>query len=149
MRLRRWFLSLPIAVLEKFKGRKFVALVNFPTPEILPEGSGQTLAILSLMLSAVWWQISIWFESEIKGIPTKFIIGDTLQNNEVSSVVYGDFLPQALAEGKYLAAPEPFVVGHGLEYIKKAFDRGRALEGSKLGPRRLTYPLSKSRFATL
>ena len=37
-------------------------------------------------------------------------------------MVYGHFLPQALAEGKYIAAPEPFVVGHGLEHIQKAFD---------------------------
>lgn len=111
-----------VAVVEKSKGRKFVAMASFPFPEDLPEGSGQTLAILSLILSIIWWQISMWFKSKIKGIPTKFFIGDTLQHNEVSHVVYESFLPQALAEGKYVAAPEPYVVGHGLECIQKAFD---------------------------
>lgn len=42
-----------IAVLEKSKSRKFVAVASFPPPENLPEGSGQTLAILSLMLSVI------------------------------------------------------------------------------------------------
>lgn len=111
-----------IAVLEKSKGRKFVAMSSFPWQDNPPEGSGQNLAILYLILSIIWWQISMWFKSKTKGIPTKFFIGDTLQHNEVSHVVYEDFLPQALAEGKYVAAPEPFVIGHGLECIQKAFD---------------------------
>ncbi|KAF6225178.1 hypothetical protein HO133_010375 [Letharia lupina] len=111
-----------IAVLEKCKGRKFVAMASFPWPETLPEGSGQTLAIISLMFSVVRWQILMWLKSKIKGIPTKFFIGETLQNNEVSHVVYENFLPQALTEGTYVTAPEPFVVGHGLEYIQEAFD---------------------------
>ena len=111
-----------IAVLEKSKGRKFVALASFPMPKNFPEGSGQNLAIFSMMFSVVWWQLSMWLKSKFKGIPTKFIIGDTLQNNEISNVVYEDFLPQALAEGQYVMAPEPFVVGHGLEYTQEAFD---------------------------
>ncbi|KAK1811665.1 hypothetical protein LTR12_013966 [Friedmanniomyces endolithicus] len=111
-----------IAVLEEAKGRKFVALASFPTPETLPEGSGQNMATLYLMLSVVWWQLSIWFKSRTTGIPTKFIIGDTLQYNEFSRVVYKDFLPRALAEGTYVVAPPPLLVGHGLEQIQKAFD---------------------------
>ncbi|TKA61596.1 hypothetical protein B0A55_13693, partial [Friedmanniomyces simplex] len=55
------------------------------------------------------------------GTPTKSIIGDTLQYNEVSRV-YKDFLPRALAEGTYVVAPPPLLVGHGLEQIQKAFD---------------------------
>lgn len=110
------------AVLAETKGTKFVALASFPTPENLPEGSGQTMGIISLMLSVIWWQLSMFFKSKTKGVRNKFVIGDTLQNNEVSEKVYCDFLPQALAEGKYVAAPEPFVVGHGLGCIQEAFD---------------------------
>ena len=62
------------------------------------------------------------FRSITKGVPNKFFIGETLQHNEVGRKVYEDFLPRALAEGKYIVAPEPLVVGHGLEYIQEAFD---------------------------
>jgi hypothetical protein len=33
-----------------------------------------------------------------------------------------DFLPKALAEGIYIAAPDPHVVGKGLEYMQAGFD---------------------------
>lgn len=65
----------------------------------------------------------MWFMSKITGIPTIFIIGNTLQYNKASHVVYEDFLPQALAVGRYVAAAaEPFVIGHGLEYIPQTLD---------------------------
>jgi hypothetical protein len=33
-----------------------------------------------------------------------------------------DYLPEALATSTYIAAPEPVVVGKGLEYIQTGFD---------------------------
>jgi hypothetical protein len=56
------------------------------------------------------------------GIRAKLVNGATLRNNEVSKVVYEDFLPAALAAGTYQAAPEPRVVGHGLQHIQDALD---------------------------
>lgn len=111
-----------MAVLEKCQGQKFIAMASFPWPEDFPGGRGQTRAIISMMFSVLEWQHSMWLKSKIKGTPVKFVIGDTLQDNEVSHVVYDDFLPQALAEGKYVAAPESLVVGHGFEIIQKAFE---------------------------
>jgi len=43
-------------------------------------------------------------------------------DNEVSRVIYEDLLPRALAEGRYVAAPDPFVVGKGLDSIQAGFD---------------------------
>ncbi|KAI9876490.1 MAG: hypothetical protein M1830_006386, partial [Pleopsidium flavum] len=40
----------------------------------------------------------------------------------VSRAVYEDFLPAALAQGKYIAAPEPHVVGKGLEHLQEAME---------------------------
>ena len=37
-------------------------------------------------------------------------------------IVYEDFLPQALAEGRYVAAPEPSVVGQGIGRIQAGLD---------------------------
>ncbi|KAI9744136.1 MAG: hypothetical protein M1818_002288 [Claussenomyces sp. TS43310] len=56
------------------------------------------------------------------GITARFILGGSLSENEVSHVIYEDFLPVALAEGVYLAAPEAQVVGKGLEAIQTGLD---------------------------
>jgi Transposase domain (DUF772) len=40
---------------------------------------------------------------------TKFIAG--MMEREVSKAVYEEFLPHALADGQYVAAPEPIVIG--------------------------------------
>lgn len=50
---------------------------------------------------------------------TNFIFSSTQMDNEVSKVINVDFLPKALAE---VAAPDPHVVGKGLEYIQAGFD---------------------------
>lgn len=55
-----------------------------------------------------------------EGIGAKFIFASTLQKNEVGNAIYRDFLPQALAEGKYIVAPQAQVIGKGLESIEAA-----------------------------
>ena len=114
------------AVLEKRNGRKFVAMASLPFPETYPEGSGQTFGVVRALSSIIWWQLPMWIKSTLKGIPAKFFIGDMLQYNEVRRLVYEDFLPQALAKGQYMAAPEPLLVGQGLEFIQAAFDVQKA-----------------------
>jgi hypothetical protein len=37
-----------------------------------------------------------------------------------STALFGDFLPKALETGEFVAAPEPVVVGKGLESIQAA-----------------------------
>ena len=49
--------------------------------------------------------------------------GSTLKDNEVGPAIYNGFLPTALAHGRYLPAPDPLVVGHGLQRITAAIDR--------------------------
>ena len=52
------------------------------------------------------------------GVGVKFV---SPISSEVGKVIFENFLPQALAEGKYVAAPAPMVVGKGLESIQEAF----------------------------
>jgi len=40
----------------------------------------------------------------------------------VGKAVFENFLPKALEEGKYVAAPEPLVIGKGLELVQEAFE---------------------------
>lgn len=48
-----------------------------------------------------------------------------LKANEVGTAIYRDFLPAALADGRYLAAPKPMVVGKSLDDIQAAMDLQR------------------------
>ncbi len=48
--------------------------------------------------------------------------GGTLINNGVGKVIYEDFLPKALEEGVYIAAPDPLVAGKGPEHFQAALE---------------------------
>ncbi len=89
-------------------------------------GSAKTRnSSLPLFVRIVASNVSLSAKCRARKIRTKFIVGDTLMDNEVSRVIYEDFLPQALAEGRCLAAPEPSVVGTGLDCLQAALDRQR------------------------
>ena len=88
----------------------------------LPSPPPQTFVLPRTVFHFVSWNIINWFKSKARGIRTKFIFGSTLIDNGVGKVVYVDFLPTALAEGAYIAAPDPHVVRKGLEYIQAGFD---------------------------
>lgn len=59
-------------------------------------------------------------------IRVTMVDGAALRNNEVSTVIYQDFLPAALAVGAYQAAPEPRVIGHGLRHVPVALETQRS-----------------------
>jgi hypothetical protein len=52
--------------------------------------------------------------------------GAALRNNEVSTVIYQDFLRAARAVGAYQAAPEPRVIGPGLRHVPVALETQRS-----------------------
>ena len=56
------------------------------------------------------------------GVHAAHIFGSTLKDNEVGRAVYSDFLPHALANGSFIAAPEPEIVGNGLESLQNGLD---------------------------
>ncbi|OTA59196.1 GroES-like protein [Hypoxylon sp. EC38] len=60
------------------------------------------------------------------GIQAKMIFASTLKDNEVGPVIFGQFLPTALAQKKYQCLPKPLVVGHGLEHVQAAIDQGKS-----------------------
>ncbi|HWD06089.1 MAG TPA: zinc-binding alcohol dehydrogenase family protein [Amycolatopsis sp.] len=59
------------------------------------------------------------------GIRASSIWGGSLKDNEVGPGIYADFLPAALAKGAYQVAPEPVLVGHGLDKIPDALEQLR------------------------
>jgi hypothetical protein len=69
--------------------------------------------------------LSLSLRARRLGVATRMIWGGSLIANEVGPLIYEAFLPQALARGRYVAAPVPLVVGHGLERIPEALERQR------------------------
>jgi hypothetical protein len=71
-------------------------------------------------------KLVVWINPVPEGLPSSiranFIRGLDVKDNEVSKAVFNDFLPQALSEGRYIAAPEPTIVGKGLEGIQNGLD---------------------------
>ncbi|KAF6825538.1 zinc-binding dehydrogenase family superfamily [Colletotrichum musicola] len=83
----------PVAeVLSRTKGAKFVSNIS-AQPADLPEG-----------------------------VKSNVVFGGSLRDNKVGRGVYAEFLGKALAAGSFTPAPEPYVVGKGLESLQKAFE---------------------------
>lgn len=66
--------------------------------------------------------IGLQLRARPRGVGMKYIFGTSLKHNEVSTAVYRDFLPAALAEGRYIVAPPPQIVGDGLGQLQHALD---------------------------
>ena len=56
------------------------------------------------------------------GVKAKMVFASTLKDNEVGPAIFGDFLPKALAQGSYRVAPEPWVIGKGLESLQEGLE---------------------------
>ncbi|CAG8255460.1 unnamed protein product [Penicillium olsonii] len=107
-------------ILARTRGKKFVVQVSFKFPTKIPStGLEFVFAIAGLL----WSNITIFLKSKITGVGTKMVFGSTLAHNEVGNLVYRDFLPGALEEKEYQAAPKPIIVGSGLESIQEALNR--------------------------
>ena len=92
-----------VDVVHKSAGNKFVATVK-PVSLTPPEGMG-----------------------------IKHIFGTTIKDNRVGKGVYEDFMPKALKSGAFVPAPNPLVVGKGLEKVQEAVDlMGKGVSARKL-----------------
>jgi hypothetical protein len=111
-------------------GRKFIAQATLPTPETLPP---KGLALVSFVAGFLGNSVSTSVKCSVASIGHKFIWGDDLLANEVGAAIYETFLPEALATGRYVSAPEAFVVGQGLEAVQGGLEELRkGVSGKKL-----------------
>ena len=78
--------------------------------------------MLRIVWSVVSWSVVNWFRARAWGIKKSYISGQSLAFNKLGHAIYEDWLPKALAEGTFVPAPSPYVVGNGLEYIQPALD---------------------------
>jgi hypothetical protein len=52
----------------------------------------------------------------------KQVFSPSIKDNHVGQAIFEDFLPKALEARTFIPAPEPLVVGKGLESIQGAVD---------------------------
>lgn len=99
------------------KGKTLIGGVD----SIGPEATPQTVEVVKRSQG-------VKFVATAKGgldddvVGVKMVYATTLKDNEVGKAVYEDFLPKALEKKTYIAAPEPLVVGSGLDRIQEAVD---------------------------
>lgn len=110
-----------VKILSRCSGNKFVAIttppISFSYLAESPKSRVKKAEFIALLLGS---NVNLWLSAKKKGVGIKYVFGTSLKNNEVSTAIYREYLPQALLEGRYLAAPPPKIVGEGLESIQGA-----------------------------
>lgn len=115
-------------------GNRFVALATPPTSfDNVPAGRGRLRWLLPAVARMLIGNITLTLKAWRKGVRTKFIWGSALIANEVGPMIFEAFLPAALAEARFVAAPSPTVIGTGLAQVPVALERQRlGVSASKL-----------------
>ncbi|OUE24172.1 zinc-binding alcohol dehydrogenase family protein [Clavibacter michiganensis] len=93
--------------------------------ETLPRGGRVGLPLVRLGIRMGTATPALMLRARVRGIRARFIWGSALMHDEVGPMLWERFLPAALAEGRYVAAPRAEVVGTGLDAIQPAMDRLR------------------------
>ena len=115
-----------IKIASKADGKRFVALATPPVSfEGLAKPEKRGKETRSLMRRMVSSNVGLQVQARRGGVKIKYIFGTSLKDNEVSTAIYQDFLPAALADGRYQIAPKPHVVGNGLEHLQHALELQR------------------------
>jgi len=112
-----------VRIVAKCNGNKFVALASPPVSFTgLAKENRKRFATLRTVLALITSNIGLQLRARSRGVALKYIFGTSLKHNEVSTAIYRDFLPAALAQGRYAAVPPPQIVGGGLEQLQHALD---------------------------
>ena len=88
-------------IVAQSEGKKYVAVTLLGTPDEKPEG-----------------------------VTAEFVWGTDLKHSELGDAIFKDYLPEAMAKGKFLPTPEPDVVGNGLGDLQKALDKRMQMQVS-------------------
>jgi NADPH:quinone reductase-like Zn-dependent oxidoreductase len=111
-----------VEVVHASKGNKVVSLASFPLMfQRIADGAALPSEVLRQAPAFASFGVTL-LKARARGIRTAFFIATSIVDNEVSRIVYVDFLPSALADGRYIAAPGPLVVGRGLASIEPALE---------------------------
>jgi NADPH:quinone reductase-like Zn-dependent oxidoreductase len=91
---------------------------------ILPGSVEPCIEVVHRSKGAKFIAMALPYDGKLpEGIETKFVFATTIKDNEVSKVIFEDYLPQALLQHQYQCSPRPSVVGHGLESLQEGVNR--------------------------
>lgn len=108
--------------------KRFVSMVSYP----LPSQPSKRFELLHTIAYFVSWNVRWWIKTKARRIRSKFVFGSSMAYNDISKALFERYLPDALAKGRFVAAPESQVVGHGLEKIQDAFDAQKSVSARKI-----------------
>ncbi|MGY2733313.1 zinc-binding alcohol dehydrogenase family protein [Sphingomonas sp. UYP23] len=115
-----------IDILGTCDGNRFIATATPPASfDAVPAGRGHWRKLIAAMAGTVAGNIALALRARRNKVRLKMIWGSTLVSNEVGPMIFETFLPEALSDGRYVAAPAVEVVGHGLAAIPAALERQR------------------------
>ncbi|KAK1999414.1 zinc-binding dehydrogenase [Colletotrichum falcatum] len=107
-----------IGIIAASRGRKFVAQASVAGPGKPPTS---VTGLASMLWALTAESVTASVKCKLSGVRSKFIWGSDVMATEVGSAIYQDFLPDAMARGKFTPAPKAEVVGNGLGSIQEAF----------------------------
>ncbi|RAL03355.1 zinc-binding alcohol dehydrogenase family protein [Aspergillus ibericus CBS 121593] len=108
-----------MAILAQCTGNRVVALASYPVPSPPPP---KHLTMLRTMLAFLGGSLAYWLKARTSGVRYNYIFASTLYDNGIGEMIFANFLPRALTEGRYQVVPEPVVHGRGLDSIQGAMD---------------------------
>lgn len=112
-----------IQIVGACTGNRFVSIATPPVSfASLGDDDRSRFTLPRLILRLVTSNVGLQVAARARRTRIKYVFGTTLKANAVSTAIYRDFLPDALAEGRYVAAPPPSVVGHDLGDIQQALN---------------------------
>ena len=83
---------------------------------------GVNARFVRVMARLVAGNVALQARCLVHGIRARFVWGSSLMTNEVGPMLWSEYLPVALADGRYQAAPEAQIVGVGLDQVQPALD---------------------------
>jgi NADPH:quinone reductase-like Zn-dependent oxidoreductase len=113
-----------IDVLEQCRGRKFVANCSSPIPhDVVGKTKRISIAgMLRVLPALLGTTAKIWWKSRRTEVVAKFYDASSMVDNETGRYMFQEYLGKALANGSFVPAPPPNVVGTGLSSIQMGFD---------------------------
>ncbi|KAL2841736.1 GroES-like protein [Aspergillus pseudoustus] len=116
-------------VVAAFQGRRLVGAFDTVGSE---DSKKATVAVVEQVEGEKIAATVDEFEDLPEGIMGVGVMAVSIRENEVSEMVYGDYLPKALAAGKYQTAPDPYIAGIGLGAIQGAFEAQKKASARKV-----------------
>jgi NADPH:quinone reductase-like Zn-dependent oxidoreductase len=116
-------------IVHQCRGERKIIIATLPLPDPFPK----SFVLLKVMFTIIPWMASVFWKSTLRSTKATFFTATEMLGHEIESDIFVKYLPNALKLGEFVCAPEPQVVGKGLEHVQEAFDiLGKGVSARKL-----------------